>query len=45
MNNKPQTKKQWQVPEIIDLDVNDTMGGKDTKTFETTSITSNAPSS
>jgi hypothetical protein len=27
MNNKPQTKKQWQAPQIFDLDVKGTMAG------------------
>ena len=36
MNNKPHTKKQWQAPEIIDLDVKNTKGGSIGFTYEGT---------
>ena len=39
MNNKPHTKKQWQAPKIIDLDLKNTKSATDTFFNESTSQT------
>ena len=45
MNNEPQTKKQWQSPQVVDLDVKYTNAGTyPHPTLETTFFTSLFPS-